>query len=88
MSVEKSSPIYLLYAHDAALFVRDPVYCPDVFNRFESVDKSLGLKPSWQKTKVQKVAIGPSPLPVPISGVVVESVDHFTYLDYNIHSSG
>ena len=42
----------LLYADDAALFVRDLVYWPDVFNRFESTAKSLGLKPSWQKTKV------------------------------------
>ena len=39
----------LLYADDAALFVRDPVYWPYVVNRFESVAKSLGLKPSRLK---------------------------------------
>ena len=78
----------LFYADDAVLLVRDPVHWPAMFNRFELVAKSLGLKPSWQKTKVQNVAIGPSPLPVPISGVDVESVDHFTDLGSNIHSSG
>ena len=41
---------------------------------------SVGLCPSWSKTKVQNLATDPSPLSASIDGQSVEAVNSFIYL--------
>ena len=81
----------LPYVDDVAVFVRDPAHWPAMFNQFELVAKSLGLKLPWQKTKAQNVAMGhllPITSTYSTSSLIVKSMDHFTYLGSNIYSSG
>ena len=76
------------YADDAALMASDPSRWHSILSHFRDAAASVGLCPSWSKTKVQNLAAGPPPLSVSIDGQSVEAVDSFIYLGSEVNSSG
>ena len=76
------------YADDAALLADDPSGWHAILSSFRDSASTLGLHPSWAKTKVQNLAAGPPPLPVHMDGELVNSVDSFIYLGCEVNSSG
>jgi len=51
-----------------------------VLKRFEELAGTVGMHPSWSKTKTQNLGAGPPSKPVAVCGTVVENVDKFVYL--------
>ena len=76
------------YADDAAFLASDPTRWNSVLERFREEAATVGLRPSWGKTKVCHVGLGGPPMNLNIHGEVVESVDSFIYLGSEINSSG
>ena len=88
ITVDSNSFGDLDYADDAALMASDPSRWHSILSHFRDAAASVGLCPSWSKTKVQNLAAGPSPLSVSIDGQSVEAVDSFIYLGSEVNSSG
>ena len=78
----------LVYADDAAIFSDSEERLPRVLDRFQREAATVGLRPSWTKSKVQNIAAGTSPTAIEIGDDCVESVESFTYLGSSVHSSG
>ena len=76
------------YADDAAVLVSREGNLAAVLHAFRSKASTVGLRPSWRKTKIQNVGAGDSPQSLQIGNEAIESVESFTYLGSIIHSSG
>ena len=63
------------YADDAAFLASDPTRWNSVLERFREEAATVGLRPSWGKTKVCNLGLGGPPMNLNIHGEVVESVD-------------
>jgi len=68
------------YADDALLIVDSEEQTVPVLKRFEKLAKTVGMHPSWSKTKTQNLGAGPPSQPVVVGSTVVESVDQFVYI--------
>ena len=75
------------YADDAVLFSDWTSKWPYILSSFDEAAHTMGLNTSWSKTKIQNFGHGVTPVPVQLQGHIVESIDHFTYLGSDIHSS-
>jgi hypothetical protein len=74
------------YADDAALMTSDPSRWSQILADFRDAAATVGLCPSWSKTKVQNLAAGPPASPVLVDGTTVEAVDSFIYLGCEVNS--
>jgi len=68
------------YADDALLVVDSNEQVLPVLKMFEEMAGTVGMHPSWPKTKIQNLGAGPSDRSVTIAGVIVESVDEFFFI--------
>jgi len=66
------------YADDLLIVDSEERTVP-VQKRFEELAGTVGMHPSWSKTKTQNLGAGPPSQPVVVSGTVVEIVDQFVY---------
>jgi len=68
------------YADDALLIVDSNERLLPVLKRFEEIAATIGMHPSWSKTKIQNLGEGAPVGPVTIGGIAVESVDEYVYI--------
>jgi len=68
------------YADDALLIADSEERTVPILKRFEELAGTIGMHPSWYKTKTQNLGAGPLSQPVDLGGTVVESVDQFVYI--------
>jgi len=62
------------YADDALLIVDSEERTAPVLKRFEELAGTVGMHPSWPRTKTLNLGVGPPTQPVVVGGTVMESV--------------
>jgi len=82
INIGSSSFSDLVYADDAAFFVKDATNATDCLSSFSHSSSMFGLHSSWPKTKLQSVGSdsGPNLLNVVVDGNPVDLVENLTYL--------
>ena len=80
INIGNSNITDLVYADDTALllpYMGDAASC---LSSFSVAAAPLGLKISWEKTKLQNLGSGPQPTNISVDSNLVDSVDSFVYL--------
>ena len=76
------------YADDAVVFAPTASELPNILHRFQYQASTVGLQPSWSKTKIMNIGTGSAPPPIVVDDNHVDAVDSFIYLGSLIDTSG
>ena len=77
INIGNSNITDLVYADDTALLLPSMDDAASCFSSFSTAAAPLGLKISWEKTKLQNLGSGPQPTSISVGSNQVESVDSF-----------
>ena len=78
----------LTFADDVALVSHSSNTVRNTLDLFQQEASHLGLKISWQKTKIQNMPRNNQPANIVLHGQTVEAVDDFIYLGSKISNTG
>jgi len=88
INIGNSNITDLVYADDTALLLPSVDDAAPCLSSFSTAAAPLGLKISWEKTKLQNLGSGPQPTSILVDSNQVDSVDSFVYLGCLQSSSG
>jgi len=87
INIGNSNITDLVYADDTALLLLSMGDAASCLSSFSAAAAPLGLKISWEKTKLQNLGSGPQPTNISVNNLV-DSVDSFVYLGCLQSSTG
>jgi len=88
INIGNSNITDLVYADDTALLLLSMGDAASCLSSFSAAAAPLGLKISWEKTKLQNLGSGPQPTNISVNNNLVDSVDSFVYLGCLQSSTG
>jgi len=80
INIGNSNITDLVYADDTALLLSSMGDAASCLSSFSAAAAPLGLKISWEKTKLQNLGSGPQPTNISVGSNQVDSMDSFVYL--------